>query len=185
MTNAFEYLVWVDVETTGLKTTDRLLEIAAIVTSMDARFTEWGEPFQRVIALGDIKVQDVDPFVLEMHAKNGLWEAAKNSRLTRDAALRELYKWFAKLTEQDELNGGTFYWAGRSLHFDLRWVTESGLDGVQNFSHRRYDLTSIKAFLSVAGIEVAVPEENHRALDDVRGDIVVARQTVARVEALR
>lgn len=65
-------LVWIDLETTGLAATqERVLEVACIIT--DDALVEIAR-FQRVTA--EAKHHDlskVDPYVLQMHVANGLW----------------------------------------------------------------------------------------------------------------
>lgn len=172
----FEYLVWVDVETTGLKQADRLLEVAAVVTEMSPEFTQVGEPFHRVLGLGDLKLQDIDANVLSMHTANGLWQAAQKSRMSRDQAMSDLRRWFAFSPQE-----AAFHWAGRNVYFDLQWLTGArgaNLEQVREFSHRRFDVTPIKALMSLAGLSVPVEEDAHRALQDILGDIELARQIV-------
>lgn len=85
-------LLWTDLETTGLDPDKcAILEVAAIVT--DDRLTEvarfeqvlWDERAQRLSSLGPEaarsygKTVGIDPYVVDMHRKNELWEACKRS----------------------------------------------------------------------------------------------------------
>lgn len=179
-TDAWEYLVWVDIETSGVDyPASKLLEVAAVVTSMTPEFREVGEPFNRVLELGDLQISQVDPHVLEMHSKNGLWHASQGSRLKRETMVREMKSWFDTTTEA--IAGARFCWAGRSLHFDLQWIAgDSGanLESIREFDHRRFDVRPVMTVASMAGISFGVPEEIHRALPDVMGDIEMARALV-------
>jgi oligoribonuclease (3'-5' exoribonuclease) len=178
LSNGLEYLVWVDIETTGVNhRVDRLLEIGAVITTMSWEFRQVGEPFERVLGLGDHRLQLVDPKVIAMHSANGLWADAQKSRLEYGQALAAMQKWFTEHAPE----GATFYWAGRSLHFDLQWLLRghhANLETERTFSHRRFDIRPILAFLTLSGVEFAMPEEKHRALPDVMADIELARTLI-------
>lgn len=185
MSDGYEYLVWVDVETTGIGPAAKLLEVAAAVTALHPDFTLIDEPFHMVVQLDDTPIRTVDPPVIAMHAANGLWAEAQQSRYRHAAVLEQMQRWFRRLAAADA-HDATFYWAGRSVHFDLRWVSgDNGadLETIKKFSHRRFDLTPIKQLLSLAGIELPAGEETHRALPDVLADIELARDIVRRLVA--
>lgn len=177
-----EALLWLDVETTGLShETDWLLEVAAIATTFDANLEPLGEPFSECLTLPEIGLRDIDPHVLEMHSTNGLWRACK----TNGRSLSNLSgKLGATMTQWGLLDGPTVYLAGRSVHFDRGWLPQ--LEDAAaltwrarlNLSHRHFDLTAIKAYATLAGIPMSVPEDAHRALDDVQADITLARELI-------
>ena len=182
--NGLEYLVWVDIETSGVKPHDQLLEIGAAITTFGPDFSVIGDPFARVVALGELQIRHVDRAVLTMHCVNGLWEASRKSTVGAPEALREMQLWFRSNAPE----GATFLWAGRSVHFDLNWLVDPeqpSLETERKFSHRRFDLRPIMAFLSLAGFEVPSAEENHRACQDVMGDIEMARDLARRLMAAR
>ena len=91
-------LIWVDTETTGLDPRrERLLEVAVIVTddklleverlhlvTDEARHTDWSK---------------VDPYVLEMHCKNGLWGESLARGESVDSCSRKLEALIARHTE--------------------------------------------------------------------------------------
>lgn len=65
-------IVWIDTETTGLSARhERLLEVAAIATNDDlVEVARYQAVTDQARGLDFTKV---DPYVLEMHCKNGLW----------------------------------------------------------------------------------------------------------------
>lgn len=87
-------IIFLDLETSGLRANaHRVLECCAIATDDAlvelARFTavaHWAFACHminpsRVVCEHSAKVHDVDPYVLEMHTKNGLWSASAASTL--------------------------------------------------------------------------------------------------------
>lgn len=61
-------IIWVDLETSGLRSTAKILELAAIATTDDLQ--EVGR-FHRVTnAAGGLLPSDYEPGVLEMHVKS-------------------------------------------------------------------------------------------------------------------
>lgn len=174
-----EALLWLDVETTGLDPErDQLLEVAARATHLDPELTTIGEAFQ--VTFKTLVVEGVAEEVLAMHRESGLWEAVKWSQLD----LREGKRRFnAALKGWGLLDGATVYLAGRSVHFDRAWLPRlnSYWTSQLKLSHRHFDLTSIKAFATIAGIEFSVPEDAHRALADIDADIALARELIQAV----
>jgi len=176
-----EILLWVDVETSGVKPGSVLLEVAAQPTTFDAEFREIGKPFQAAIFYGDLRVAEVDPYVLAMHARNGLWEDARDPAKTMlsaaDRFAGAVSTWQA---HPDWYAGASVSLAGRSVHFDRDWLKRFALEETLealNLSHRLFDLTPVKAFLTLSGVEFSVEEtEEHRALGDVLADIKLARR---------
>jgi len=64
-------IVWIDCEMTGLDTVaDALVEVAAVVT--DAELNVLGDGVNVVIAPPAAAVEQMDPFVVDMHTRSGL-----------------------------------------------------------------------------------------------------------------
>lgn len=175
-----ELLLWLDVETTGLDPDqDCLLEVAAICTTFDPSFEPVGAEFHVVIKTPQLYVGQIDPKVLEMHVKNGLWEECSDSGLTEREAGEALRRWVINTVPFQ-----TKVWAaGRSVHFDLAWVELHLPVAWQTLEdrlhHRRFDLTPIKAYATMCDIGFGdVSDDAHRALTDVRADIELARRLV-------
>lgn len=173
-----DVLLWLDVETTGLDpATDHLLEIAIQPTALDRDLTPLEDPFVRVLGIPpSLRLRDVDPAVLEMHSQNGLWRDCRQSALTPEGLARHIA---AIATRWNLGTYGTVALAGRSVHFDRAWLSsilsEHELAAL-HLSHRHFDLTSIKTFATVAGVEFKVSEDAHRADLDVQEDIRLARR---------
>lgn len=177
MTND-DYLLWADVETTGLDSAaDQLLEVAFVVTHLDRELTQVGEPFSAVFQARDVDLLHLSPDVVEMHARSGLWRDVMKGG--EPGPIWERFGFWRKRLQWHM--GETFYLAGRSVHFDREWLyiwMPSGEYEALRLSHRHFDLSSIKMFAGLAAFEFGVQEEAHRALPDVLGDIELARKLI-------
>lgn len=181
MTVPNDVLIWLDVETTGFDPEgDHLLEIAAVATGMDSNLTAFGEAFSmRIHPPAELRMLSVSIDVLEMHATSGLWRDVRDSAYTEEHAWRAFMSWAARLSLG---SAETRSLAGRSVHFDRAWLEASMPASdlkILRLSHRHFDLTAIKAFAAITGMRMDVPEDAHRALDDVWADIALARMLIS------
>lgn len=177
-------LGWTDLETTGLSSTlDVILEMAW-------QFTDFlGNPlsgwYSRLIKLdpkaqeraNEVMVSDSIPAV--MHWKNGLW---RDLVLKREDAqsLRGTYADFQEAASELK-HLGTFdrqrvRLAGSSVQFDQKFLERLAPLDSEVFSHRIFDLSSIRPLALAQGIDLdqflgGKPGDTHRAADDVARDI--------------
>jgi len=80
-------LMWLDVETTGLDASrHQLLEVAVIITDLTTPFVVEGTPLNFVMPLTESKLSTLDPFIIEMHSKNGLIDEC----LAKDKEMRAI-----------------------------------------------------------------------------------------------
>lgn len=71
-------LLWLDVETTGLDASKhRLLEVAGFVTDLATPFKIESPIVQCVLPVAEGEDSTFDPFIINMHTKNGLLEECK------------------------------------------------------------------------------------------------------------
>lgn len=178
-----EHLLWIDVETTGLHPGyDELLEVYIHPTRLDATLTDVWEPFHMVLKIPSVPLSIVTDYVLHMHAANGLWAECRHSGNEVGNLRLELSSWAAGW--RGYAGDEPTFAAGRSVNFDLRWL-EHRLGEVYKelgLSHRVFDLSSIKMFTSLAGIESGgTKSDAHRAKDDVLADISLARTLIEAV----
>jgi oligoribonuclease len=164
-------LVWLDIETTGLKPrTDSILEIAAVVTSDSLEELAFYDSVIRHDVDTDVLRSLADSVVSKMHEDNGLWlDVAKASSPICDVMDRitDMTKSFLKPGQRVTL-------AGNSIHFDREFLKESG--AATTFfslcSHRHLDVSAIKEAV-YRWAEPRPPKGDiaHRALADCRSSI--------------
>lgn len=161
-------LLWIDLETEGLGDKVQILEIALVVT--DARLNELGFLNQVVMPRG----LTLDPFVLNMHVKNGLLADLKHGKPIADVDVLA-----AGWAHAMGAVGGPA--CGQSVQADVAWLQSAGMPLLRKcFSHRVFDVSTLKlAELVELGLPESGDEGNqarHRALDDIRYSIRCARE---------
>jgi oligoribonuclease len=161
---AKDYLLWVDVETTGLDLEeDSLLEIELRLTDMHG---ETIDSFYTCIQPRDgIRF---DRTALRMHAVNNLLSDACDADYDQYQAIEALRDWMGDDVRPRDPE--TWYLAGSSVHFDLAWLKRNGvdLDRYSQVHHRRLDLSSIRILLDsidpqyMTDITDGIPRTDHR-----------------------
>jgi oligoribonuclease len=167
------HLLWLDLETTGVdESADPILEIGAILTSIEPPFAELAEA-QVVTGAGlDPDWRDrMNATVLEMHTGNGLLAAVAESRSTvADAAQRII----AQLLEPHTRPHRVLLAGSGVGHFDRRFVAAQmpALDAWLQYPC--LDVGVIRRGFGIVGRPDLVPASGqgaakpHRALEDAR-----------------
>ncbi|HVM14381.1 MAG TPA: oligoribonuclease [Egibacteraceae bacterium] len=163
-------LVWIDLEMTGLDVErDRIVEVAAIVTDGALDAVEEGP--QLVIHAPDEALHAMVDVVRDMHAKSGLTEAIRASRVTVGEAEEQVLAFVRRHVPAER--GAPL--AGNSIHADRLFL-------------RRY-MPTLEAYLHYRNVDVSTVKElvrrwypeafasrpykggGHRALADIRESI--------------
>lgn len=191
-------LLWLDLETTGLDPYScEVLEVAIVVTRDDLA------PIDRFHAVtgqaAHVRPADVDPFVLDMHAQNGLWVESiarhrvfREDHVNRETGVAGEIAWLdrqleafvvEKIGPRDPISANRPKLAGSSVHFDLDFCRRHFPRFSALLSHRIYDVSAINEFAQRAAPEIhaARPREAgtaHRAMADIEHSIAVARYYV-------
>jgi len=163
-----KHLVWIDCEMTGLDpATDRLLEIATIITNYDLEIIARGPVL--AIRQSEARLAAMNAWNRRTHAQSGLIDrirtegvpVAEAEQLTLKFVKKYCYKRTAPLCGNS---------IGQDKSFLARYMPE-----LHDFLHyRMVDVTSIKVLASewYAGKYKAPPKkELHRALDDIEESI--------------
>ena len=163
-------LVWIDCEMTGLRlSTDKLIEVAALVTDSDLKIL--GDGVDIVIHTDDASLADMPQVVAEMHQKSGLTEEVRASTYTIEQA-QELI--LAYIREHVPV-AGTVPLAGNSIATDRGFIARDMPELDSYLHYRMIDVSSIKELTRrwYPRIYFGQPEKGlaHRALADIKESI--------------
>ena len=162
-------LVWIDCEMTGLDfVKDALVEVAALVT--DFELNVLGEGVDLVIKPPAEALEQMIPFVREMHTSSGLIDELENGTTLAEAEAQVL----AYLREHCP-NGSRPPLAGNSVGTDRAFLARD-MPALETFLHyRNVDVSSIKElsrhWFPRAYFNAPQKTGGHRALADIRESI--------------
>ena len=160
-------LIWVDMEMTGLNPdSDRVIEIATIVTSLDLDILAEGP----VIAIyqSDEVLAQMDEWNTRTHTNSGLVDRVRASGVGEASAAQETLRF---LDEWVAPNRSPM--CGNSICQDRRFMVRH-LPSLETFFHyRNLDVTTLKLIANYWRPELpAAPKRNmHEALADIRESI--------------
>jgi oligoribonuclease len=165
-----DYLVWLDLEMTGLDVErDAIVEIACIVT--DSQLNALDDGVDIVVHQDADTVARMDDFVRRMHTKSGLLPLIPASDVTVAEAERRTLDYVRKHVSTPR----TTPLCGNSIGTDRRFL-DRYMNELENFLHyRSIDVSSLKELCRRWYPDVYSKRpgkaEQHRALDDVRESI--------------
>lgn len=166
-------LLWCDLETTGLDASEcDILEIVIYKADLLTPFV--GEKLYSSVLRYFPTEARVDPLVLEMHGKNGLWNECMMSHHSRADVSTELS---ALIPEKAPEGEDKPILAGNSVHFDLGFLRWHFPVFARRLSHKVYDVSSVYLFAQSLGMPpLPKEEEAHRAEADVLSSIRLAKR---------
>jgi oligoribonuclease len=163
-------LVWIDCEMTGLDLkTDRLIEIAVLVTDADLNIL--GDGIDVVIHADDAALSSMIPVVTEMHTRSGLIAEVRASTIDVAAAEELVLDYIRTHVKQAK----TAPLAGNSIATDRGFIARD-MPKLDDYLHyRMIDVSSIKELCRrwYPRIYFGQPEKGlaHRALADIHESI--------------
>jgi len=156
-------LLWVDLEMTGLHpATDRILEIAAIVTDFD--FNEL-DRYESVIYQPAELLAGMNDWARETHTASGLLDRMQAGPNEQHVA-REFAEFVAR-NFGDELA----VLAGNSIHQDRRFIRQWWSEVEQLLHYRMLDVSAWKIVMQGKYHKIFGKKETHVALDDIEESI--------------
>ncbi|MDQ6687066.1 MAG: oligoribonuclease [Actinomycetota bacterium] len=164
-----ERLVWIDCEMTGLDLrADAMIEVAALITDFDLHVL--GDGVDIVIAPPTAALEQMIPFVREMHTHSGLLAELAEGTTMADAEERVL----AYIREYCP-DGSRPPLAGNTVATDRAFLARD-MPELEAFLHYRIvDVSSIKElsrrWFPRAYYSAPAKSGNHRALADIRESI--------------
>lgn len=169
--------LWFDLETTGLDAHKGLILEFAAVLCEDARGDDFAIVHGYETAIhydpDTIALIDVDPYVRDMHTRNGLWDDVATSTVS----LRDADEFLTAIVADLAPDGRPIMLAGCSVHFDLAWSRVHLPSFAGWVHHRVLDVSALMSAVDAwAPDRVAWPRSDaHRAMQDVQDAIAKAR----------
>ena len=167
---------WVDVETTGLDPRhEKLLEVALVITDDNLDEVACAEGVIRFTPGTWVRADAIDPYVVEMHTKSGLWKScgSDGAELVNDLEDRLVAIARAHFDGRPPMCGST-------VSFDRAFLREFMPRLEAMFGYRHVDVSSLGELASKwypsAWAERPRPGDvAHRAMPDIRGTIGLMR----------
>ncbi len=161
-------LIWVDMEMTGLEPeTDRILEIAMIVTDKDLNVLAEGP----VIAVhqSDETLAGMDDWNQRTHGQSGLIDRVKTSEYDEAKAVAECLAFMREWVPERQSP-----MCGNSIGQDRRFMVKYMPELERYFHYRNIDVSTVKELVRRWKPEVMdefTKAGTHQALDDIRESI--------------
>jgi oligoribonuclease len=161
-------LIWIDLEMSGLDTTqDVIIEIATVVT--DSELNTLAEGPVLAIHQSDEILNGMDDWNTKQHGSSGLTERVKNSKVNEAEAERET---IAFLRQYVPAKASPM--CGNSICQDRRFLARCMPELEAYFHYRNLDVSSLKEMAKRWSPEVFKgfsKQSSHLALDDIRDSI--------------
>jgi oligoribonuclease len=161
-------LIWIDLEMTGLNPqTDRIIEIATIVTDKDLNILAEGPVM--AIHQSDEILNGMDSWCTTQHGKSGLTQRVKDSRISEADAERQTIAFLEQYVPK-----GKSPMCGNSICQDRRFLFNYMPLLEAFFMYRNMDVSTLKELARRWAPDVAkgfTKESSHLALDDIRDSI--------------
>lgn len=181
MTTEPNYVVWLDLETTGLDEGDQILEVACVVTDM--ALNEKARLNKIVHPSGSTWLQGMSQYVLEMHVGNGLLAKCRDATEAIDNVDRQIATWLKKTFPKEE----SFAIGGSGVaHFDRRFIKAWMPYLDECLTYWSLDVGVLRRFLTrLGGYEFERLPIQHRAMADVEQSISEAKRLLDAIQPKR
>lgn len=163
------HFLWLDLETTGLDPNKcRILECAALLADdgIDGDMSPgYGVSFVSAIRQSDDAwIEEMDPFVRDMHTRNGLIEACQGDDARE---LTEVEDALVALASELITGPRTVVLAGSTVAFDQGFLRVHMPRLAELLSHRCFDVSTLKMADRAWADQPFKKAEAHRAMPDV------------------
>ncbi|WP_461535792.1 oligoribonuclease [Spongorhabdus nitratireducens] len=158
-------LVWIDLEMTGLDPeTDRIIEIATLVTDADLNVLEEGPVL--AVHQSDECLAQMNEWCIKTHGASGLTDRVRASKVSEAEAEKRTLEFLRKWLEP-----GASPLCGNSIGQDRRFLIKYMPELNNYFHYRNIDVSTLKELVRrwkpsiMSGFTKA---GTHKALDDIR-----------------
>lgn len=164
MANAGDYLIWVDMEMTGLEpATDVILEVAVVITDGDLNLIAEGPAL--AVHQSDEVLAAMDEWCTRTHGESGLTARVKASRYSVADVEAEVLAFLAK-----HVPAGASPMCGNSIGQDRRFIRRYMPQLERYFHYRNLDVSTVKELCRRWRPELMAgftKKGCHLALDDI------------------
>lgn len=165
-----DYILWFDLETTGNRDSDHILEAGFVLTNH--QLTELSAFNALIAPPADLPLRTIDPVVLAMHSTNGLWYDLKHEHPFASPPQAEgaILQWLAAATENTKEHIPA---AGSGIsHFDRKYFAKYFPHLNRRLTYWNLDIGVVRRMTTmltrVAWNMELVQDKPHRALEDTR-----------------
>ena len=163
-----QHLIWIDLEMTGLSPdTDRIIEIATIITNTDLQIVSEGPVF--AVHQSKAVMDGMDDWNQRHHGANGLIERVRLSPYNESVAEQLTIQFLSQYSER-----GYSPMCGNSICQDRRFLARY-MPALESFFHyRNLDVSTVKELAKRWRpdlMDALKKESSHKALDDIRDSI--------------
>ncbi|KAF9120461.1 Oligoribonuclease, mitochondrial [Linnemannia hyalina] len=162
-------LVWIDCEMTGLASTDKLIEIAVIITDDDLNIVAEGPNL--IIHQPKEVMDNMNQWCIDHHGASGLTASVLASKISTSEACTQVLQ-FIKSHIPTARHG---ILAGNSVHADKVFLEREMSPIIEHLHYRIVDVSTVKElarrWFPTEFENVPRKKEAHRALDDIKESI--------------
>lgn len=158
-------IIWMDLEMTGLNPNkQRITEVGVIITDFELNELD---TYEAVISWPESVLDGSDNWVKENHGdKDGLFDLIRKSEVSESKVIGDL----VSLIER-HFGGLPAVLAGNSIHQDRRFIRKWWPEVDSLLHYRMLDISSLKVYM-FGKFDIEFKKQNdHRAIDDIRGSI--------------
>lgn len=163
-----KYLVWMDLEMTGLEPErDVIIEIATIITDNNLQVIAEGPVM--AVHQPDMLLDAMDEWNTNTHGQSGLTERVRQSQTDTRLAEQKTLEFLKQY-----LKAGESPLCGNSIHQDRRFLVKYMPELEAFFHYRNIDVSTVKELAKRWKPEVVSSfnkQGSHQALDDIRESI--------------
>lgn len=172
MTIRTDYIVWVDLETTGSDSdVCDIIEVGAVIT--DAKLNTLTE-FSRVVTCSEEGIERIlaNDIVCKMHTNSGLLEELTQGATSSIARVDQDFVDWLSDTVKNRKDHVPLGGSGVS-HFDRRFIHKQMPLADRRLSYWAYDVGVLRRTFKLAGLPWINSEDTktHRGLDDIKGHV--------------